>query len=125
MKKMTHFFPRYLFSAAILSLVLLAPRYALAHAVLIESTPAAHATLKGPEVAVHLKFNSRIDGARSRLYLVAPDGKVQTLTLSPQDAPDTLTAQSVKLDAGAYTIRWQALASDGHITRGEIAFVVQ
>ena len=123
--KITRFFPRTLFFAAILSLVLFVPRHALAHAVLIESTPAAHAILKGPQIAVHLKFNSRIDGARSRLYLVDPDGKVQTLALSPQDAPDTLSAQSVKLTAGAYTIRWQALASDGHITRGEIAFTVQ
>jgi methionine-rich copper-binding protein CopC len=31
----------------------------------------------------------------------------------------------MKLSAGGYTIRWQALASDGHITRGEIPFVVQ
>jgi methionine-rich copper-binding protein CopC len=123
--KITRFFPRTLFFAAILSLVLVVPRYALAHAVLIESTPSAHATLKGPQVAVHLKFNSRIDGAHSRLYLVDPNGKMQTLTLSQQDAPDTLSAQSVKLAAGAYTIRWQALASDGHITRGEIAFTVQ
>ena len=122
---MIRFFPRTLFFAAILSLVLFVPRHALAHAVLIESTPAAHTILKGPQIAVHLKFNSRIDGARSRLYLVDPDGKVQTLALSPQDAPDTLSAQSVKLAAGAYTIRWQALASDGHITRGEIAFTVQ
>jgi hypothetical protein len=123
--KMNRFFSRTLFVAAILSLVLFAPRHALAHAVLVQSTPAAHATLKGPQIAVHLKFNSRIDGARSRLYLVDPNGKMQTLVLSPQDAPDTLSAQSVKLAAGAYTIRWQALASDGHITRGEIAFTVQ
>jgi hypothetical protein len=122
---MTRVFSRTLFVAAIFSLVLLVPRHALAHAVLVESTPAAHATLKGPQIAVHLKFNSRIDGARSRLYLVDPNGKMQTLALSPQDAPDTLSAQSVKVIAGAYTIRWQALASDGHITRGEIAFTVQ
>jgi hypothetical protein len=123
--KTTHFFSRTLVFAAILSLVLFVPRHALAHAVLIESTPAAHATLKGPQIAVHLKFNSRIDGAHSRLYLIDPNGKMQTLALSSQDAPDTLSAQSVKVAAGAYTIRWQALASDGHITRGEIAFTVQ
>jgi len=122
---MTHFFPRYLFLAAIFSLVLGVPRLALAHAVLIESTPSAHATLKGPEIAIHLKFNSRIDGAHSRLYLADSTGKVQMLTIAPQVSLDTLTAQSMKLAAGAYTIRWQALAGDGHITRGEIVFAVQ
>lgn len=123
--KATHSFPRYLLLAAIFSVIVLAPKFALAHAVLLASTPSAHATVKGPEIAVHLKFNSRIDGAHSRLYLVDPSGKVQTLTLAPQDAPDTLAAEGVKLSAGGYTIRWQALASDGHITRGEIPFVVQ
>ena len=118
-------FPRYLLLVVIFSAIALVPKAALAHAVLLASTPSAHASVKGPEIAVHLKFNSRIDGAHSRLYLVDASGKVQTLTLVPQDSPDTLAAQSVKLSAGAYTIRWQALASDGHITRGEIPFVVQ
>jgi methionine-rich copper-binding protein CopC len=118
-------FPRYLLLAAIFSAILFVPKAALAHAVLLASTPSAHATVKGPEIAVHLKFNSRIDGEHSRLYLVNSSGKVETLTLASQDAPDTLDAQSVKVSAGGYTIRWQALASDGHITRGEIPFVVQ
>ncbi|WP_169746964.1 copper resistance CopC family protein [Edaphobacter aggregans] len=97
----------------------------MAHAVLVVSTPSAHATVKGPEMTVHLKFNSRIDGTRSRLYLVEPSGQVRMLTLAPQDAADSLAAESVKLSAGEYTIRWQVLAADGHITRGEIPFVVQ
>lgn len=118
-------FPRHLLLVVTFSTIILVPKFALAHAVLLASTPTAHATVKGPEIAIHLKFNSRIDGAHSRLYLVNASGKVQTLTLAPQDTPDALAAQSVKLDAGGYTIRWQALASDGHITRGEIPFVVQ
>jgi methionine-rich copper-binding protein CopC len=111
--------------AAVLALLLLLPRHALAHAVLVSSTPAAHASVKGPELAIHLKFNSRIDGAHSRLYLVGPDGKVKTLVLEAQPAPDALSAENIKLSAGTYTIRWQALAADGHITRGEIPFTVQ
>lgn len=109
----------------VFSAIVFAPKLALAHAVLLASTPAAHATVRGPAIAVHLKFNSRIDGAHSRLYLVDESGKVKTLTLAPQNAPDTLAAESIKIGAGDYTIRWQALASDGHITRGEIPFVVQ
>jgi len=117
--------PKHLFLVVIFSALVLAPKFALAHAVLLASTPSAHATVKGPEIDIHLKFNSRIDGAHSRLYLVDSSGKQRTLALSPQDAPDTLSAGSVKLSAGAYSIHWQALASDGHITRGEIPFVVQ
>ena len=123
--KAIHSFPRKLLLVFALSALILAPKLALAHAVLLESTPAARATIKGPALAVHLKFNSRIDGAHSRLYLVDSSGNVQALTLVPQDSPDTLAAQSVTVRAGGYTLRWQALASDGHITRGEIPFKVQ
>lgn len=122
---MGRLFPRHLLLAVAFSAIVFAPRLALAHAVLLASTPAAHATVRGPAIAIHLKFNSRIDGAHSRLYLVDESGKVHTLTLVQQDAPDTLAAESIKVGAGDYTIRWQALASDGHITRGEIPFVVQ
>ncbi|WP_158748644.1 copper resistance CopC family protein [Acidobacterium sp. S8] len=118
-------FPRHLLLAILLSVIVLTPKLAMAHAVLVASTPSAHASIRGPEITVQLKFNSRIDGEHSRLYLVDSTGKSQTLTLTPQSAPDILAAQSVKVSAGGYTIRWQALASDGHITRGEIPFVVQ
>jgi copper resistance protein C len=105
--------------------IVFAPKVALAHAVLVSSTPTAHATLKGPEITIHLKFNSRIDSARSRLYVADSSGNVHMLVLAPQDAPDSLATEKVKLSAGEYTLRWQALAADGHITRGEIPFAVQ
>jgi hypothetical protein len=123
--KAVRILPKHLLLAVMFVALVVAPKLAFAHAVLVASTPAANTTVKGPEIAIHLKFNSRIDGERSRLYLVNSSGKSQMLTLTPQDAPDTLGAKSVKLNAGAYTIRWQALAADGHITRGEIPFTVE
>jgi methionine-rich copper-binding protein CopC len=122
----TRHFPLRSLQLAVVSLaIVFTPQIALAHAVLLASTPSAHATIKGPEITVHLKFNSRIDGARSRLYLADSNGTVRTLKLTPQDAPDSIAAESITLSAGEYTIRWQALAADGHITRGEIPFAVQ
>jgi hypothetical protein len=42
-----------------------------------------------------------------------------------KDAPaDILASQAQGLIPGEYRIRWQVLASDGHITRGEIPFKV-
>jgi hypothetical protein len=123
--KAVRILPKQLLLAVMFVALVVAPKLAFAHAVLVASTPAANTTVKGPEIAIHLKFNSRIDGERSRLYLVNSSGKSQMLTLTPQDAPDTLGAKSMKLNAGAYTIRWQALAADGHITRGEIPFTVE
>jgi copper resistance protein C len=96
----------------------------LAHAVLLESSPALKSSVTGPDVPLKLRFNVRIDAARSRLTLVDPDGTLQTLEIHGQDGPDTLSAQAKGLRPGAYRLRWQVLASDGHITRGEIPFTV-
>ncbi len=111
--------------ALALALLLGAAPAVLAHAILVEATPAAKSTVSGPDVDVRLRFNSRIDGARSHLELVLPDRQVRPLKLAPQEAPDTLTARAAGLAAGAYRLRWQVLAGDGHITRGEVPFQVK
>ena len=95
-----------------------------AHAVLLESSPALKGAVPGPDVPVRLRFNVRIDALRSRLTLVFPDGNTKTLEISKKTAADTLSAAATGLAAGEYRLRWQVLASDGHITRGEIPFTV-
>jgi copper resistance protein C len=95
-----------------------------AHAVLMESSPALNSSVSGPSVPVKLRFNVRIDALRSRLTLIRPDGSTQTLDISKETPPDTLSTQATGLAPGAYRLRWQVLASDGHITRGEIPFTV-
>jgi methionine-rich copper-binding protein CopC len=96
-----------------------------AHAILVEAVPAADSTIAGPDISVKLRFNSRIDGARSRLALVGPDTAVRQLELQPQSSPDRLSSQAAGLKPGPYALRWQVLATDGHITRGEIRFEVK
>jgi hypothetical protein len=108
----------------ICGLVFTLPRYALAHAMLIGSSPQAHAVVQGPETSIELKYNSRVDAARSTLVLVAPDGKTTPLPAS-QSGPGTLTAKAQQLTKGSYVLRWQVLSSDGHISRGEIPFAVK
>ncbi len=97
---------------------------ALAHAVLLSSMPTMHARVHGPVVAIDLKFNSRVDGSRSRLVLVLANGSAKALVLMKQPSPEELAARAA-VTPGAYTVRWQAVAADGHITRGEIPFTVQ
>ena len=113
--------PKLLVSAAAFFLIVVS---AAAHAVLLESTPSLKGTVAGPNIAVKLRFNVRIDAGRSRLTLVRPDGTTQALEINKQTPADTLSAQANGLAAGAYRLRWQVLASDGHITRGEIPFTV-
>jgi hypothetical protein len=97
---------------------------ARAHAIVVSSQPAAGAVVQGKSLAVVVRFNSRIDPVRSRLLLVRADGSSTTLELSDTKKPDTLTATVGELAPGSYRLRWQVLAVDGHITRGDIPFTV-
>ena len=96
-----------------------------AHAILLEATPAANSKVAGPEIAIRLRFNSRIDAQRSRLTLILPDGSNRKLELLPQPSPDVLNSQVTGLADGNYRLQWQVLATDGHITRGEFSFEVR
>jgi hypothetical protein len=108
--------------AAVLVLV---PRAAWAHAILVHSSPAINATVEGPNVEVEMKFSSRVDGARSTVLLSTSDGKSKTLAIEHQSSPDTLTTHVSQLGPGNYSIQWQVLATDGHVTRGQIPFHVK
>jgi methionine-rich copper-binding protein CopC len=94
------------------------------HAILKESRPAANGKVAGPDVPIILKYNVRIDAKLSKLRILNPDNSTSELKIEVQDSPDTLNAKANGLKPGAYRIRWQVLAADGHITRGEIPFTV-
>ena len=104
--------------------MLLVARSAFAHAILVESSPSLNSTVAGPSIPIKLRFNVRIDATRSRLTLVKPDASTQSLAISKDAPADILASQAQALSPGEYRIRWQVLASDGHITRGEIPFQV-
>jgi methionine-rich copper-binding protein CopC len=115
---------RILSAAALAAPLLLGTTRAHAHAILVESTPVIGATVAPGEIAMRLRFNSRIDRARSRLTLTRPDHSTQILPIANQGTDDLLFT-TITLPPGAYTVRWQVLAVDGHITRGDVAFRVE
>ena len=109
--------------AALVAAVLLGPVPALAHAILIQSEPRSGGAVAPGTVAMEFRFNSRIDRARSRLTLIRPGRAQSVLAILPQGPEDALLARA-DLAPGAYAVRWQVLAVDGHITRGEVPFTV-
>ncbi len=117
---------RFLVAASVFASAILfaLAQIAAAHAILLESSPALNSSVVGPNIPITLRFNVRIDASRSRLTLVSPDATAQTLALDKDTKPDTVTSRAHNLKPGDYRIRWQVLASDGHITRGEIPFKV-
>jgi copper resistance protein C len=108
-----------------LAALLAAGRIIEGHAILKESSPAANATVAGPDVAITLKYNSRVDSTRSKVQLSHPDNSVTDLPLAKQVSPDTLSSKAAGLTPGAYKLQWQVLAPDGHITRGVVPFTVK
>ncbi len=96
---------------------------ASAHAILLRSVPAIAASVPAGPIAMELHYNSRIDAGRSRLTLIRADHSQSVLPILDDPAPDVLRAQ-VTLPAGSYVVRWQVLAIDGHITRGDVPFTV-
>lgn len=110
-------------SVVCLITLFLLSQMAFAHAHLLSSTPQADGILRGPTISVDLKFNSRIDSSRSRLDLVMPNGSIQSMSVRARG--DAELGAQADLAPGKYAIRWQALSTDGHITRGEIPFTVR
>jgi len=108
---------------------LLAPA-AHAHAIIRHAEPAAGALVSPGPVRLRLVFNSRLDHGRSALF-VAPvrlggGGTADEVRVDlAADCPAAeLIGTTQPLAPGAWRIRWQVLALDGHITRGDIPFTV-
>jgi copper resistance protein C len=119
---------RTLLLTAVAVLALVSPRALWAHAILMHSTPAVNGTASPAGFAIELHYNSRVDGSRSRLTLTTKSdvsGKTFPLDKLTQTAPATLSSASGALAPGEYMLHWIVLASDGHISRGEIPFTVK
>ena len=101
----------------------LVPGLARAHAILEDSQPPAGGSVPAGKVTLRLRYNSRIDRARSRLTLIRADHSRDNVAIASDGPPDIIAAR-LDLAPGAYVIRWQVLAVDGHITRGDVPFTV-
>jgi copper resistance protein C len=127
MRRNTQFFRTWFVAAIVVDFgfALFAPTVALAHAVLVSSQPGVNSTVSGPEIAVRLKYNSRVDMGHSTLTLLDPDGRVEKVAIESEPEPGLLAAKLTRLVRGSYVLRWQVLATDGHITRGKVPFQVE
>jgi copper resistance protein C len=97
---------------------------ALAHPLLLESSPAADAVVPASPARVTLRFNNRIETRLSRVRLVDERGQRHPLTILPGETPDRLVAEAPALPAGRYRVEWQVLSADGHVVGGRFAFRV-
>ena len=109
---------------AVLLGLIISPAGASAHAILMQSKPSAGDSVPAGKLDMTFRYNSRIDRARSRLTLTNPNHSQSILKIVPDGPPDTLQTSAELTTPGAYVVRWQVLAIDGHITRGDVPFTV-
>lgn len=104
--------------------IALAPGSARAHAIVVAAKPAAKSTVAAGTLDIRIVFNSAIDRRRSSLVLRSPDAADSSVTLI-DSAPGVLAGRAEAALGGAWTLHWQVLSRDGHITRGVIPFFVR
>ena len=63
---------------------------AYGHAIVLYTTPGRRETVRGPDVPIKIRFNSRIDSKRSRLTLLTPDGNQTGLGIVKASSGDSL-----------------------------------
>jgi methionine-rich copper-binding protein CopC len=114
--------------AALLVGVLLAvsvARPAAAHSLLLESAPAANATVAAPPERITLRFNNRIEKRLCRVRLVDGQGTARVLEVRSGDGgADELVATVPALGPGGYRVEWQVFSTDGHVVSGAFPFRV-
>jgi len=99
---------------------------ATAHAIILESEPAAGAELAEPPARVYLRFNSKLEKRLSHVTLTGADGRLVPLAIKADrgETPDRIVLPLGSLRPGAYVVRYKVLATDGHITEGALRFTV-
>jgi methionine-rich copper-binding protein CopC len=110
-------------TVAVVAAVLLVSSPAIAHSLLLESSPAADATLTAPPARLTLRFNNRIEKRLSRIAILDEHGTPQALAIAVADGgADRLTASLPPLAPGAYRVEWHVLSTDGHVVSGGFGF---
>lgn len=115
---------RYLWLIAVL-LIAGIPTNTFSHAIIKSAEPKPSEVISRQPYEIALEFNVRVDHKRSRLILVAEDDSSQILDISDQSEPQYLRATLNNQKPGHYRLRWEVLAQDGHITRGDIPFEIR
>lgn len=98
---------------------------AFAHADLVQSNPAANATVAAPKT-VRLVFSEKIVPAFSKIEIsmVGHDMNIPVETRVSQDGKTMSGTPKGRFMKGAYKITWVTAGADGHRMKGEIPFKV-
>lgn len=107
------------------TLVALLPAVALGHAELETATPSQDSTVTTPVTEVSATFSEALSPNGSGFELLDAQGDLlATGGIDPADDQRMVLTVDPALADGLYTVRWVAVAADGHVERGEWDFTV-
>ncbi|MGH7887957.1 MAG: copper resistance CopC family protein [Candidatus Binatia bacterium] len=111
-------------AAFVIVAYLIAPTLLWAHAYPAVSMPNHGATVKEAPREVRIQFTEAVEIAFSQITVKGPKGEVVSQGKLRQLANDTLAIDVKPLGAGSYSIEWQALSVDTHVTDGTLRFTI-
>jgi hypothetical protein len=97
---------------------------AWAHAYPAVSIPNNGAAVKEPPREVRIQFTEGVEIAFSQITVKAANGEVVSQGKLRQPAGDTLAIDLKPLNPGNYTVEWQVLSVDTHVTEGLLRFTI-
>jgi methionine-rich copper-binding protein CopC len=97
---------------------------AWAHAYPAVTIPNDGATVKEPPREVRIQFTEGIEMAFSQITVKGPNGEVVSQGRLRKLADDTMAIDLKPLGPGNYSVEWQVLSVDTHITDGTLRFTV-
>lgn len=97
---------------------------ASAHAYPAVSIPNNGAIVKESPREVRIQFTEGVELAFSQITVKAANGEIVSQGKLRQLSNDTLAIDLKPLGAGIYSVEWQALSVDTHVTDGALRFTV-
>jgi copper transport protein len=99
---------------------------ALAHATLVEASPARGGEISEPPERVELRFTEPVSAEFDPVVVRAADGArvdARDARVAPEDARVVLAGLE-ELPEGSYTVEWRVTSIDGHVVEGLYEFAV-
>jgi methionine-rich copper-binding protein CopC len=108
-----------------LAVVAISTASLLAHMKATKMEPAANATLTASPSKIQVWFTQAPDPKISKIEVTGPTGPVKLTGFQVSNEKSILVNVDGALTDGRYVARWQAAGDDGHVQKGEFAFVVK
>ena len=110
--------------SSVLLLLTLPGRHSWGHAYPAVSIPNNGATVKEPPRELRIQFTEAVELAFSQITVKAANGAIVSQGKLRQLADDLLAVDLKPLSAGIYSVEWQVLSVDTHVTDGALRFTV-